>query len=136
MIRILLCCAGGFSSSALAAGVEKEIVENNLQDEFYIEFAPFSLAKEKMSAFDVILFCPHLQFEVKRMVKTLSPDKPMYILPPRMYGLMRFQELSLDAVDVIELYKQTKMKPVHFPGEENTMRLTRHVAYRNFKSQA
>ncbi|MDR4946985.1 PTS sugar transporter subunit IIB [Neobacillus cucumis] len=134
MIRILLCCGGGFSSSALATKVGKDIVENNLQNDFYIEFSPFSLAKEKMNEFDIVVCCPHLRFDVKRMIDNLNPDKPIYILPPRMYGLINIQELSLDAIDVIELYNKTKVNPVHFPGEEHVLRITRNVAYRNQKS--
>jgi hypothetical protein len=50
-----------------------------------------------------------------------------------MYGMMSFNELSLDAVDAIELYNVNKVNPVYFPGEENILRVTRHVAYRKTK---
>lgn len=43
MIRILLCCGGGFSSSAIATRMEKEIKEKNLEDKYNIEFLPFGL---------------------------------------------------------------------------------------------
>jgi cellobiose PTS system EIIB component len=134
MIKILLCCGGGFSSSALATKVQKDIVEQNLQNEYYIEFSPFGLAKEKMQDFDIVVCCPHLRFEVKRLMETVHPDKPFYILPPRMYGLLDIRDLSLDAVDAIELFNRTKINPVHFPGEENTIRIIRNVAYRNWKN--
>lgn len=131
MIKILLCCGGGFSSSALAANIEKAIVEYNMKNNFYIEFSPFGLVKEKMDDFDIVVCCPHLRFDVKKMIDTLQPDKPIYILPPRMYGNLSITELSLDAIDAISLYNETKINPVHFPGEENTIRITRNVAYRN-----
>ena len=38
MIRILLCCGGGFSSSAIATRMKKEIKEKNLEDKYSIEF--------------------------------------------------------------------------------------------------
>ena len=48
MIRILLCCGGGFSSSAIATRMKKEIKEKNLEDKYSIEFLPFGLGlKEK-----------------------------------------------------------------------------------------
>ena len=131
MIKILLCCAGGFSSSALSSKVRREILENKMQDDYYIEFSPFFTAKEKMSEFDILVCCPHLIFEVRKMLKTSAPNIPIYILPPKMYGLMSFKELALDVVDIIDLYNKTKINPVHFPGEENTMSITRYVAYRN-----
>ena len=133
MIKILLCCAGGFSSSALSSKVEKEIIENNMQNDYFIEFSPFLLVNKKMSEFDIIVCCPHLIFEVKKLLKNLTPNIPIYILPPKMYGLMKFKELALDVVDIIDLYNKTKINPVHFPDEENTMTVNRHVAYRNWK---
>ncbi|GFZ33744.1 hypothetical protein CSC2_42700 [Clostridium zeae] len=133
MIKILLCCLGGFSSSALAQKVEKEILDNNMQNDFYIEFSPFQLALKKVSEFDIIVCCPHLITDVKKIIKNSNPDIPIYVLPPRMYGMMSFNELSLDAVDAIELYKNNRINPVYFPGEENTLRVTRHVAYRKTK---
>lgn len=133
MIKILLCCGGGFSSSALSNKVKKEILENNMQDDYYIEFSPFSLAEQKMSEFDIIVCCPHLKFDVDKMIRTSTPDKPIYILPPVMYGMIRFKELSLDTIDAIALYNKTKINPVSFPGEENIHRVTRGIAYRNQK---
>lgn len=133
MVKVLLCCLGGFSSSALAQKVEKEILESNMQNDFYIEFSPFQLAVKKASEFDIIVCCPHLIIDVKKIIKTLNPNIPIYILPPRMYGMMSFDELSLDVVDAIELYNKNKVNPVYFPGEESILRVTRHVAYRKTK---
>ncbi len=133
MIRILLCCGGGFSSSALANKVKKEILDNNMQNDYSIEFSPFVLVNKRMTEFDIIVCCPHLIMDVKKLVQTLKIDTPIYILPPRMYGLISFKELALDVVDAINLYNETKINPVYFPGEENTMMVTRHLAYTNSK---
>ncbi|WP_026887632.1 PTS sugar transporter subunit IIB [Clostridium beijerinckii] len=134
MIRILLCCGGGFSSSALASKVEKEILESNMQNDYSIEFSPFLLVNKRMNEFDIIVCCPHLIIDVKKLVKTSEIDIPIYILPPRMYGLISFKELALDVVDAINLYNETKINPVYFPGEENTMMVTRYLAYRKNKT--
>lgn len=104
-----------------------------MQEDYYIEFAPFSLASKRMAEFDILVCCPHLIMNVRNMLKTSDPNIPIYILPPRMYGLMNFKELVLDVVDIIDIYNKTKVNPVYFPGEENTMGVTRHVAYRNIK---
>ena len=133
MIKILLCCGGGFSSSVLSSKVEKEILENNMQNNYYIEFSPFFTANKKMSEFDIIVCCPHLIMDVKKMLKTSTPNIPIYILPPKMYGMMSFKNLALDVLDIIDLYNKTKINPVYFPGEENTMLITRYIAYRNSK---
>lgn len=130
MIKILLCCGGGFSSSALSNKAEKEIIENNMEKEYHIEFSPFTLALKKSSEFDIIVCCPHLIYEVNKILKTSKPNIPIYILPPKMYGLMDIKELALDVTDIIDIYNKDKINPVHFPGEENTMLITRNVAYR------
>ena len=44
------------------------------------------IAQEKMDRFDIVVCCPHLTYDVKKMVKNANPDKPIYILPPRMYA--------------------------------------------------
>ena len=133
MVHILLCCSGGFSSSALAAKVKKDIQQYQLEDQFEIEFSPFMIAQEKMDRIDIVVCCPHLTYDFKKMVQNASPDKPIYILPPRMYGLIDIRELSTDVLDVLEMYSQSPINPVHFPGEENVMRVTRSVAYRRSK---
>jgi cellobiose-specific phosphotransferase system component IIB len=133
MIKILLCCGGGFSSSALSNKIKKEILENNMQNYYSIEFSPFMLVDRKMPEFDIIVCCPHLIMSVEKMVKNSNPNIPIYILPPRMYGMISFKELVLDVIDAIDLYKKILKNPVYFPGEENTMTVTRYVAYRNCK---
>ena len=57
MIKILLCCGGGFSSSYVAERMKKEIVEKHLDQKLMIEFSPFSIAYEKMNDFDIIVCC-------------------------------------------------------------------------------
>ena len=49
MIRILLCCGGGFSSSAIATRMKKEIKEKNLEDKYSIEFLPFGLGLKELN---------------------------------------------------------------------------------------
>lgn len=133
MIKILLCCGGGFSSSALSHKAEKEIIEYNMQNDYHIEFSPFLLAQKRSLEFDIIVCCPHLIYEINKMLKTSTPNIPIYILPPKMYGLMNIKELALDVTDIIDIYNKNKINPVHFPGEENTMLISRNVAYRNNK---
>ena len=60
MIRVLLCCGGGFSSSYVAERIKKEIIAKNLSDQLEMEFSPFSLVLEKIDNFDIIICCPHL----------------------------------------------------------------------------
>lgn len=131
MLNILLCCGGGFSSSAIATRMEKEIIKQGLQDQVHMEFYPFTIAIDKFKDFDIVMCCPHLKIAVNQMIKKYNPDIPIYLLPPKMYGFMILEEIIQDANDVIEIYQQDKQNPVHFPGEENLLRITRGKAYRN-----
>lgn len=132
MLRILICCGGGFSSSALAGKVDKEITANNLEEEVSISFSPFSIAHERADDYDVIMCCPHLKFAVHNIAKNkIQNDVPIYILPPRMYGTMELQEVVQDAKDVISKFNKDPQNPIHFEGEENVMKITRFKSYRN-----
>ena len=84
---------------------------------------------EVIDQYDVVMCCPHLLMEIKLHFK--DTGVPLYVLPPRMYGLMKLTEIVDDAKGVIDIYKQTKQNPVYFPGEENILRVTRINSYRH-----
>ena len=86
MIRVLLCCGGGFSSSYVAERMKKEIIAKNLSNQLEMEVSPFSLVLEKIDNFDIIICCPHLNIYVKQLLEKTDVQVPIYILPPRMYG--------------------------------------------------
>ena len=98
MIRILLCCGGGFSSSAIASRMDKEIKEKNLEEKYSIEFLPFGLGLKELDRFDVVILCPHLKVELDKALKNQTINKPLYLLPPKMYGLMKFDERCYENV--------------------------------------
>lgn len=129
MLKILLCCGGGFSSSALAQKMQKDIQLHKMEDKVMIDFYPFSIAKDKYQEFDIIMCCPHLKMHIPSFVEKEQPQIPIYILPPRMYGLMKIKELYQDALDIIDIFHQHHKNPVFFPNEENILRVTRYVAY-------
>lgn len=131
MLKILICCGGGFSSSYVTERMKKEVVAKGLENEVYLEFYPFSLVKEKESYFDIVMCCPHLKIYVEQLLKKTTMSIPIYLLPPKMYGLMQLEEIIADAKDIIDIYRINQNNPVHFPGEENLLRIKRGVAYRN-----
>lgn len=131
MIRVLLCCGGGFSSSYVAERMKKEIIAKNLSNQLEMEFSPFSLVLEKIDNFDIIICCPHLNIYVKQLLEKTDVQVPIYILPPRMYGNMEIEEIYQDVIDLLEIYQQTHMNLVHFPDEENVLKITRQKAYKH-----
>lgn len=131
MVKILLCCGGGFSSSYISTHMKKDIIDKCLKDKVSIDFSPFSIALEKKDDYDILVCCPHLRINVDLLVKEQDLDIPIYILPPRMYGNMSIEDIYYDAIDIIEIFENTRKNPVHFDGEEQILRVTRIKAYRN-----
>lgn len=130
MIKILLCCGGGFSSSAMAVKVQKEIIEKGLQDEVSIEFSPASIGVKNYAEYDIIFLCPHRKFKVKEYNEEYVHNQvPMYLIPPRIYGQMAIEDVLQDAKDLLEIFKENPQNPVHFPGEDNVMVIKRSKAY-------
>lgn len=72
-----------------------------------------------------------MKVELDRALKNQTIDKPLYLLPPKMYGLMKFDEIIVDIEDVMKMYQGNPVVPVKFPGEDNLLRITRGVAYRH-----
>ncbi|MCF0114032.1 MAG: PTS sugar transporter subunit IIB [Erysipelotrichaceae bacterium] len=134
MIKCAICCGGGFSSSALMNNLKRQISEKGLENEISYEFRPFhDLAKsieEGNCDFDVVMCCPHLKNSVFKVVKNLKVEVPLYILPPRMYGLVSIEELYEDAQDIVRIYAEKHENPFFFPGEENILRSQRVKSYR------
>jgi len=154
MIKILLCCGGGFSSSAIATRIQKDIEKNNLKEKAYIEYSPFSISLEKINDFDImiccphlniyvkqllnndfdiIICCPHLNIYVKQLLKKQTVPIPIYVLPPKIYGNMKMEDIIMDCEDIIEMYHNGQQNPIHFPKEENVLKIKRDKAYRKVK---
>ncbi len=129
MIKILLCCGGGFSSSYITEKLKKQILANKLENEVSIEYSPFSLGLKSAGDYDIMVCCPHLNISIKQAIKDDRAPIPIYILPPRMYGLMDIKEIYHDVKDLLVIHELTKINPVHFAGEENPLRITRTKAY-------
>ena len=130
MLRILLCCGAGFSSSAMAKHMQDEIIAKHMEDEVSIEYSPFSLSYRQLEEKDIFVLCPHLRPEIPVFLKEHDVKIPLYVLPTRMYGRMLITEIFEDAKDVVQIYKETGMNPVHFPNEPNPLVLKRYLSYR------
>lgn len=129
-MKILICCGGGFSSSYVAMRMQKEIEERHLENHYQVDFLPFSLILEKIEEYDVIMLCPHLKMALTKLLNEHTLDKPIYLLPPRIYGMMTLDAIIEDGEDIINLFETHHKNPVVFPGEENLLRIKRNQSYR------
>ena len=147
MLRIAICCGGGFSSSTMAAHLNKQLAEKHLEDKVFLEFIPFAnlygddsafvtnVKRDRQSEVDVALLCPHLEFPAREAVAKGKIRIPLFVLPMRMYGLVDIENLIEEAEDVIELFKNGADNVVTFPDEPRSMTAPRTVSHRRWLAQ-
>ena len=145
MIRIAICCGGGFSSSTMAAHLNGQLKEKGLEDEVFLEFIPFGnlygggevafssgVMTDRQDEVDVALLCPHLEYPAKTAVKEGKIRIPLFILPMRMYGLVDIENFVEEAEDVLELWNNGTPNVVTFPDEPRSMTAPRTVSHRRW----
>ena len=132
MIRIAICCGGGFSSSALASHLELEVAQKKLQDRASFIFIPIGRLVQRQDEADVAMVCPHSEYKVKADSKAGLYHIPVTIIPPRLYGLMPAADFIDDAEDILELWKNGRQNMVTFPDEPRPLAVTRAVSHRRW----
>lgn len=127
----MLCCGGGFSSSAMVKRIQKEIQEKHMEQDVQIDFMPFMLSEKEADNYDIIVCCPHLARDVKAYNDKYIQNKvPIYVIPPLQYGVVSANDLYEDAQDVIAAFQQNPQNPFSFPGEENIYQCKRRKSWR------
>lgn len=131
MLKLVICCAGGMSSSILCRRVDEEIVRNELQDKVSITYSPFSYIKKEWQKYDIALLCPHQLHSAKRLCEKEEIGIPLYIIPSQIYGTMNLRDLLEDAIDIMQIFKENKENPSHFP-DENCIELKRNISHKRW----
>lgn len=130
----MVTCGGGFSSSALVNHLNAEAKEKNLPAEFVFKPFDFGGIGDLVGTVDIVMLCPHLAHNARQLVAKY-PDKPFYVIPTRLYGLMAAEEFIEDAEDAIKGWKETGMNPYHFDGEAVAIRVMRTVSHRKWMAK-
>ena len=127
MIRVLVCCGGGFSSSFMSKNVNKGIKDKGYEGYITCDFLPFGESKIHEDDYDVIMCCPHLRYKLEERIKQNNSKIPYYVIPAKMYGQMAIEDVYQEAKDIIEGYKKDPSNnPFKFPGEENNVSMRLH----------
>ena len=136
MLKILVCCAGGLSSSFLARNLKKGVIEAGLQDEVSVDFHGFQGSHDIADQYDIMMLCPHLRFQIQGFIDqhekkyhSKLENTAIYVIPAQMYGLMQVKELYEDAKGIVEIFKKEGGHPTCFPGEEDAGKIRRNKAY-------
>ncbi len=130
MLKIAICCGGGFSSSALAAHLEKEVKEKNLGDLATFIFIPIDYLLNRMDEVDIALVCPHMEWKVRQDAPKYTI--PVSIIPPRLYGLMPAKDFIDDAIDLKSLWDNGAKNMVVFEDEPRPLAVKRSVSHRRW----
>lgn len=85
MMRILLVCAAGMSTSLLVNRMNDAADKKGI--EIHIEAHPVGEVKIYGDNADVILLGPQVRYELKN-VKKMYPDKPVEVIQMQDYGMM------------------------------------------------
>ena len=127
MIRIAICCGGGFSSSTLVNHIQKTMEKEGLQNKATFEFIPFVHLKDRQDEVDIAMLCPHLEWAAKQHVTEYRI--PLYIIPPKLYGLMPAEDFIEDAQDSLQMWQKEPVNVMHFEDEPRTLSITRMVSH-------
>lgn len=132
MLRILICCAGGMSSGILAKKLVNDVKAKGYEGRIYAECSGFKSSYKRAHEFDIAMCCPHQRYEIPKMMKEHGDEItiPLTVIPPRLYGTLRLEDIVQDAVDLIEIYHQNPVNPTCFPGEDNSVRVDRSFSHR------
>lgn len=99
MVRILLCCSNGMSTSILVKKMQKAALDKGIEAEIWA--APkLELTAHKDKA-DVILLGPQIRFALKEIKQEVGEGKPIDVIDVMDYGTMngsKVLELALSKI--------------------------------------
>ena len=106
MKKILLCCAGGMSTSILASRMTKEAEECSLESKIWAASVG-SLEKQIKDGVDVVLIGPQVRYMMSEVSKICSEYKiPHGLIPMTDYGSMNGKKVLNFALELIESSKE------------------------------
>lgn len=109
MIKILLCCSAGASTSILVKSMRMVAEERNI--ECAIAATSESQVAQYISKVDVVLVAPQLIYDVDRIEKMALPYKTkVFMIGREDYGKMNAKNILLNTINKIELLNLEEQK--------------------------
>lgn len=100
MIRIMLACAGGFSTSLLMNKMRDEAAKQGI--EVTVNAIGEMSVSEHLGEFDVLLLGPQVRYVLNDIKKIVGPNVPVAVIDMRDYGTMNGANVLNTA---IKMYK-------------------------------
>ena len=99
MVKILLVCNAGMSTSVLVEKMKKVAAQKNIECKIWALSS--SEAKTLNEDVDVVLIGPQLKFAINE-IKKIFPDKPVAAIDMKIYGLMNGEGALKQALDLVK----------------------------------
>ncbi|WP_300381406.1 PTS sugar transporter subunit IIB [Clostridium sp.] len=100
MVKIILACAAGMSTSLLVKKMQDSATERNI--EASIKAIAEGAISEHLNECDVILLGPQVKFMLDNIREIVAPHNiPVEVIPMQLYGLMNGKATLDIALDLI-----------------------------------
>ncbi|MGL4343495.1 MAG: PTS sugar transporter subunit IIB [Metamycoplasmataceae bacterium] len=89
MLKILLACSAGMSTSLLESSIKK--YAESINEEVQVVANPSNEAKATISNFDICLLGPQVRF-MEQSFKEAAGNVPVVVIPPAIYAMAKGEE--------------------------------------------
>ena len=107
MLRILLACAGGMSTSLLMNKMKEEAEQRGI--EVSVDAVGEKTIGNHIGNFDVLLLGPQVRYVLKNVQDVVGDKAPFDVIDMRDYGTMNGKNVFQNAMAMIEQNKSDEM---------------------------
>ena len=102
MLRILLACAGGMSTSLLMNKMKEEAEQRGI--EVSVDAVGEKTTGNHIGNFDALLLGPQVRYVLKKVQDVVGDKAPFDVIDMRDYGLINGEKVLQDALYTIEQF--------------------------------
>ena len=99
MVRIMLACAAGMSTSLLVTKMEKAAADAGVEAKIWA--VPESEVEKNIGEFDILLVGPQIRFKAKAFEKMSAGSFPVHVIDMRDYGTMNGGKVFATAMEIL-----------------------------------
>lgn len=99
MVRIMLACAAGMSTSLLVTKMEKAAADAGVEAKIWA--VPEAEVEKNIGEFDILLVGPQIRFKAKAFEKMSAGRFPVHVIDMRDYGTMNGGKVFATAMEIL-----------------------------------
>lgn len=105
MVRIILACSAGMSTSLLVTKMENAAKEMGIESKIWA--VPEAQVNQYLGEFDVLMIGPQVRFKMKALEKLVDGATPVHLIDMRDYGTMNGKAVFEKAMELYnDFYKK------------------------------